>query len=354
METRENKPASEAELIALFKSLFEPEEMPSDLLVGIGDDAAVIEPGVDMEMKTIITTDMLVEDVHFRRNSHSFFDIGWRTAVANISDIAAMGGIPRWGVVSLAATSDMAVDDIMEIARGLKEAMSDHGAFVIGGDLTSSTSKVSISMTVIGESSSMITTRRGAQLGDVIAVTGKLGWSGAGLAILENEDSEVPDDLRELIINKHKKPVPRVRAGNVFSNISGIHAVIDISDGLGIDLISDGLGIDLSRLCRAGSVGCRIFEERIPVPDEVLKVAEILGRDHLEFVTAGEDFELLVVGDESAIDTADQAIRESDNESGLSKIGEIIDEPFGMHLARVDGSVLNPAMLGWDHFRKGK
>lgn len=345
METRENKPASEAELITLFKSLFEPEEMPSDLIIGIGDDAAVIEPGVDMEMKTIITTDMLVEDVHFRREFHSFFDIGWRTAVASISDIAAMGGIPRWGVVSLAVTSDMTVDDIMEIARGLKEAMSDHGAFVIGGDLTSSTSKVSISMTVIGESSSLITTRTGAQLGDVIAVTGKLGWSGAGLAILENEDSVVPDDLREIIINKHKKPVPRVRAGNIFSNISGIHAVIDISDGL---------GIDLSRLCRAGSVGCRIFEERIPVPDEVKKIAEILGRDHLEFATAGEDFELLVVGDESAIDTADRAIRESDNESGLSKIGEIIDEPFGMHLARVDGSVLNPAMLGWDHFRKGK
>lgn len=344
MELNADKPASEAELIEIFKTIFEPEDAPPDLIVGIGDDAAVIEPGVDMEMKTIVTADMLVEDVHFRREFHSFYDIGWRTAVANISDIASMGGVPRWGVVTLAVAPDMTVHDIMEICEGLKEAMIEHEAYVVGGDLSRSLDRMVISMTLIGESTGRITKRSSATLGDVIVVTGELGWSGAGLALLENDTDEIPEGLKKLVIEKHKKPVPRVLAGQVFSNIEGIGAVIDISDGL---------GIDLSRICKASKVGCRIFEERLPVPDEVKIVAKALRRDPLEFITAGEDFELLVTGDETAIDTVENALRSYEHAPKLTRIGEIIDEPFGMHLARIDGSVLNPASLGWDHFRKG-
>jgi thiamine-monophosphate kinase len=344
MEFEKNKPESESELVEVFKCIFESGEMPLDLIVGIGDDGAVYEPGVDTEMKTIVTADMLVEDVHFRKKYHSYFDIGWRTAVANISDIAAMGGIPRWGLVTLAVSSDMSVNDIMEICYGLKAALDEHGALVIGGDLAKSPDRMTISMTLIGESTGNILRRKTAQLGDIIAVTGSLGWSGAGLALLESDFNDISDDVRNLVINNHKKPTPRVNAGQIFSNVNNIGAVIDISDGL---------GIDLSRICAASHVGCRIFEEKLPVSPEIKIVAKAMKKDYLEFATAGEDFELLVTGDEGAIDTVDKVLKADKNAPKLTKIGEIIDEPFGMHLARVDGSVLNPANLGWDHFRRG-
>jgi thiamine monophosphate kinase len=103
----------------------------------------------------------------------------------------------------------------------------------------------------------------------------------------------------------------------------------------------------------ASHVGCRIFEENFPVPKEVKIVAEAMNRDYLDFVTAGEDFELLVTGTESAIDTVERAFKDIPDSPGLTRIGEIIDEPFGMHLARVDGTIINPAETGWDHFRNG-
>ena len=345
MKIKPDKPASEAELVAIFKKIFEPQEAPPDLFLGIGDDAAVIEPGVDPEMKTIITADMLVEDIHFRTRYLSYFDIGWRTAVANISDIASMGGIPRWGLVTLAVSPTMKVSDIMEICDGLKAALDQHGALVIGGDVSRSPDRMMISMTLIGESTSNILRRNAAQLGDIIAVTGDLGWSGAGLELLETGFNEISEDVKNLVIANHNKPVPRVYAGQVFSNLDGIGAVMDISDGL---------GLDLARLCAASRVGCRIFEERLPVPPEVKMVAEAMNRDYLDFVTAGEDFELLVTGDEGAIETVEKAFSEHADAPKLTRIGEIIDEPFGMHLARVDGSVLNPGSMGWDHFVSGK
>jgi thiamine-monophosphate kinase len=336
------KPGSESELVEMFKALFKPEFPPSDLLLGIGDDAAVFEPGVDPETKFVITTDMLVEDVHFRREFHSFYDIGWRTAVANISDIAAMGAHPRYGVASLASPHDMTTEDIMEFARGLNDAMVAFESYVIGGDLTRSTDKMSTSLTIIGETTGRILTRTGAQLGDVVAVTGSLGVSGAGLAVLQADNPLIGEELREVVVNKHLRPVPRVWAGQVCAGTEGIHCMMDISDGL---------GIDIGRLCRASRTGVRIFEEQIPIADETRKIAEILNRDSLEFVNSGEDFELMVVGDPQAVEGLMHFLSNHPYTLPLTIVGEILDEPLGMHLARIDGSVVNPSELGWDHFR---
>jgi len=342
MGSESNKPSSENELVAMFKNLFEPADPPTDLLLGIGDDAAVFEPGVDPETKFVVTTDMLVEDVHFIRKFHSFYDIGWRSAVANISDIAAMGAHPRWGVASLAATGDMTTDDIMEFARGINNAMRAHSAFIIGGDLASSKSGITVSITLIGETTGRIVTRSGAQLGDQIAVTGNPGMSGAGLALLLDENIDISSDVREKLIQKHLRPEPRVLAGKIFANNTDIHSMMDLSDGL---------GIDLARICEASEKGARVFEEQIPVAKEVIETALLLGRDPLEFVNSGEDFELLITGDERAIEYVSGVLREYPDQPKLTVIGEIIDKPFGMHLARVDGSVINPAELGWDHFK---
>jgi thiamine-monophosphate kinase len=342
MNSRKQKPGSESELVELFKSLFEPELPPSDLILGIGDDAAVIEPGVDPETKLVITTDMLVEDVHFRRDIHTFYDIGWRTAVANISDIAAMGAYPRYAVASLASPPYMTTDDIMEFARGLKDAMEPFEAYVIGGDLTRSTDKMSTSITLIGETTGRILTRGGAQLGDVVAVTGNPGESGAGLAVLLDNESKVPGDLMESIVQRHLRPIPRVWAGQAFAGIEGIHSMMDLSDGL---------GIDIGRICDASATGVRIFEEKIPYSENLLEVAHALDRDPLEFVNSGEDFELLVVGTDQAIESAIHLFDNHPDKLKLTAIGEILDFPLGRHLARFDGSIVSPSELGWDHFR---
>jgi len=340
-ETR--KPGSEAELIDEFRKIFRADDPPTDLLLGIGDDAAAFEPGVDPDSKFVVTADMLVEDVHFTLKTHSLYDIGYRTAVANISDIAAMGAQPRWGVATVAVPSDLSRKDILDLARGLGDPMSKFDARIIGGDMTSSPDRMSLSMTIIGETSFNLAIRSGAKLGDSIAVTGSLGKSGAGLSLLLDREIEVPESVREYLVDTHHKPVPRVMAGKILANLAGIHSMMDISDGL---------GIDIGRICAASNVGCRIWEEQIPISNEVLAVAEAIDRDHLDFVNSGEDFELLITGDEKAIELAVEVFRDNGLDLDLSIIGEIIDQPFGMHIARVDGSVVNPASLGWDHFSR--
>jgi thiamine-monophosphate kinase len=344
MSSGNHKPQSEDELIGLFKELFEPKDPPSDLLIGIGDDAAAIEPGCDIETKFVITADMLVEDVHFRRAIHSAYDIGWRTAAANLSDVAAMGAQPRWGVCTMAVPSDVTVDWIMEFGRGMKEALAEHDAFLIGGDLARSPDRLVISMTLQGETNGRLLKRSGAQLGDSIAVTGFLGGSGAGLALLNSPEVSVPAEIRKKVIDIHLRPQARVWAGQVLASNDGIHSMMDISDGL---------GIDLGRLCKASRVGARLKEEIIPVADEVLEAARALGRDPFEFVNSGEDFELLFTGDMKSIEHVAAVLAEEPGQPSIAVIGEIIDKPFGLNLLRRDGSVVDPSRLGWDHFHKG-
>lgn len=357
MERNDEIPHSEAELICEFKRLFAPSDSASDLLVGIGDDAAVIEPGSDPDLKIVLTADMLVENVHFRRSIHSAYNIGWRTAVANLSDIAAMGAYPRWGICTLAVPEDISKEWIMEFAAGLKDAMLAHESYIIGGDLTRSKDNISVSMTLYGETVSRFIARSGAQLGDYIAVTGTLGASGAGLVVLEainkvtdkigGKESQIIDkidnEIIDKLIQKHLKPEPRIWPGIVLAGNDGIHSMMDISDGL---------GIDLGRLCNASKVGARLREEFIPFASGVKEVAKVLGCDPLDFVNSGEDFELLITGSIDALKQAASILAEDKNQPQLTVIGEIIDPNFGIIMLREDGSVVDPSDLGWDHFRK--
>jgi thiamine-monophosphate kinase len=336
-------PGSEAEIVALFERIFRPDLIPSDLLIGIGDDAAAIEPGVDPDTKIVITADMLVEDVHFRRDIHGMYDIGWRTAVANLSDIASMGAQPRWGVVTLAVPEGFPTRDFELLGAGLKDAMSEHEAYVIGGDLTRSKSGIAISMTLIGETTGRLITRDGAKLGDVIAVTGSLGGSAAGLALLDNPEAGIPEDVRLRVIETHLRPRPRVWAGQALAGNDGIHAVMDISDGL---------GIDLGRICDASGVGCRIFEECIPIKEDVIHAAQALLRDPLEFINGGEDFELLIAGTKAAVEYVARVLSDDPDQPSITIIGDILDPGLGRHLARIDGTVFDPTKSGWDHFRR--
>ena len=340
------KPGSEKEIISLFEKIFAPDHIPGDLLIGIGDDAAAVEPGSDPDTKFVFTADMLVENVHFLPEFHTPYDIGRRCAVANLSDIAAMGAIPRWGILTLALPERISTDWLEDFAKGMRDALNTEGTQIIGGDLTRSTEEIVISLTIIGETTGRLIRRKGAMLGDFIAVTGDLGASSAGLAILKaGESISVPENIREKLIEKHKCPIARVRVGEICANNEGIHAMMDISDGL---------GIDLGRLCEASGVGARIFEDNFPISHEVREAAKILNRDVLDFVNGGEDFELLIVGNGGSLDNISQILEEYESEPKLTIIGEIIDPAFGLLLARSDGTVVNPSSMGWDHFKMKK
>ncbi|MFH1676573.1 MAG: thiamine-phosphate kinase [bacterium] len=346
MTNESAKPGSEKEIISLFEEIFAPEKFPGDLLIGIGDDAAAVEPGSDPDTKFVFTADMLVEHVHFIPEFHSAYDIGRRCAVTNLSDIAAMGAIPRWGILTLALPEKISTDWLRDFAKGMRDVMSPEGAQIIGGDLTRSTGEIVISLTIIGETTGRLIRRKGAVLGDFIAVTGDLGASSAGLAVWKaGESVSIPKNIREKLIGRHKCPNARVRIGEICANNEGIHAMMDISDGL---------GIDLGRLCEASGVGARIFEQNFPISDEVREVAKILNRDVLDFVNGGEDFELLIVGNGGSIDNVSKSLEEFESEPKLTIIGEIIDPAFGLLLARSDGTVVNPSSMGWDHFKMKK
>ena len=343
MKKDPKKPASEQEVIELFARIFSEEEPPDDLLVGIGDDAAVVEPGTDPESKVVLTADMLVEDIDFTRSIHSPYDIGWRVAVANLSDIAAMGATPRWGICTLAVPEDITIEWLTDFGKGLKAPMEENGAMIIGGDLSRSPDRIVVSMSLVGETTGPILRRSGARLGDYIAVTGSLGGSSAGLALLKEGEAKVSEDVARKVKQAHLRPQPRIWAGTVIAGNPGIHTLMDISDGL---------GVDLGRLCSASRVGARLREEFIPVDESVLKVAEALERDPLEFINGGEDFELLFTGTREGIEYVATVLAGDPRQPPVTIIGEIIDWPFGLNLLRRDQTVVDPAKLGWDHFRK--
>jgi thiamine-monophosphate kinase len=341
-EQAEKNPVSESELVEMFERMFASGSMPIDLLIGIGDDAAAFEPGVDPESKFVITADMLVQDIHFVLGKHSYYNIGYRCAAANLSDIAAMGAIPRWAVCTLATPRNTSSANIEEIARGLSDCLSKFDTRLIGGDLTRSPGPISISMTVIGETTGRLVRRTGAVLGDVIAVTGYIGDRSAGLAMLMS-GMEPDSDYANYLIDQHLKPEPRILAGQFFAGMDGIHSMMDISDGVGIDLF---------RMANASGTGFRIFEEKFPVSPELGKAASALGRDIIDFTTGGEDFELLIAGTEEAVNFAIETFASDIDLPSLTIIGDMLDKPLGMHMLRSDGNVVNPSDLGWDHFKQ--
>ena len=249
------------------------------VVAGIGDDAAAFLPAPDRLL--LATTDMLVEEVDFRRSYASPRDVGWKALAANLSDIAAMGGTPRYALVSLGLPDSTSVEEVEEMYEGLAVLAARHGVEIIGGD-TGAAPALTVSITVIGEADpARLVLRSGAQVGDALAVTGSLGASAAGLALLSRgKDSDEWKDL----ITAHLRPSPRIAEGTTLARL-GVRAMIDLSDGL---------ATDLGHLCRESRVGARIWLSRLPIPEGVTRVALTLGLDPVRLALGGgEDFELL-------------------------------------------------------------
>jgi thiamine-monophosphate kinase len=301
-----------------------------DLILGIGDDAASWKTN---EAVTLATTDTMVDGVHFSTEHLSWKDIGWKAIAVNISDIAAMGGTSLYALVTLGLNPDKEVDDVIALYEGMLSACREYTVRIVGGDLVrSSVDFVTIALT--GEHSNGGLTRGSMQTGDLIAVTGHLGSSAAGLALMTNGIKGWHAD-RELLIQSHIHPIPRIMEARILVE-NNIKAAMDISDGL---------LIDLKRFCESSSVGADIYSDSIPI---ALEVHKVFPNDALAFaLSGGEDYELLFSGSEELITRILPVFP-----SGASIIGKVVDQHMGdVVVFNVVGDILKTERLGWDHFK---
>ena len=312
--------------------------------MGIGDDTAVLTLSTGAAL--LATTDLVVEDVHFRRAWASAEDVGWKAMAVNLSDIAAMGGVPRWALVALAVPADTAVEEIESLYRGMRAAAAPHEVAIVGGDTSESPQGCFVNVTLLGEHAGAPRLRSAARAGDAIAVTGALGAAAAGLAVLEMgadtaRQRGVAGDTLGDVVRAHLRPRARVAEGQCLGRAAGVHAMMDCSDGL---------ATDLGHLCRESGVGARISLDRLPVADGVEAVARALERDPLAWATGGgEDYELLLTCEPGRVDELGRELRRLTG-TALTVIGEMVAEPAEIVWLGRDGG---PVTLGagWEHFR---
>lgn len=281
--------------------------------VGIGDDGAVLEPTAGTGL--LATTDLVIEDVHFRRRSAGPADIGWKAMAVNLSDIAAMGGKPRFALVALACPEETEVEEVDLFYEGLTAAAIPHGVQVVGGDTCASPAGWIVSVTLLGELAGPPRLRSGAQPNDVIAVTGSLGKSAAGLRVLEaSRGPDLPLGVLDDVRRAHLRPLARVPEGMWLGAANGVHALIDLSDGL---------ATDLAHIATESGVAARVELARLPVAPAARAVAEALGLDPLSLATTGgEDYELLFTADRASLDALATGLS-SATSVAVTVIGEI-------------------------------
>lgn len=323
----------------------------AEVLAAIGDDCAAIRmPSGDATL--LVTTDMLVEEVHFRRDLIKWRQLGFKSMAVNLSDVAAMGGRPKWAFISMALTDDMAVEDIDDFYEGAMVLGAKHGVDILGGDTSRSPRGAVISISIIGfAEDGLFVKRSGASPGESLYVAGTLGDSAAGLDILrgrlkadglQGERVAAGEKSRSKLIEKHLCPEPRLDEGNLLARLGLATSMIDISDGL---------SSDIAHICRESGVGCEVRLEWVPLSEELKFMSPYLPKRALEYgVSGGEDYELLFTVKKENAEKLKEAWRRL--KTPLSEIGVIKDASFGLRLASEAGwtSVLKPT--GHDHFAK--
>ncbi|MCL5957953.1 MAG: thiamine-phosphate kinase [Chloroflexi bacterium] len=298
------------------------QSLPANLLIGIGDDAAVWTTAPSRA--SVITTDALVEGVHFDLRTTTWFDLGWKSLAANISDIAAMGAVPTFGLITLGLPSRIQVEEALDLYRGMQAIGAEYGTYVVGGDTVASPDRVFINVVVWGETLEFqpdrpvtsredlpLLLRSAAKSGDLIAVTGYLGTSLAGLKLLQGR-LDLPANVASVLSEAHSRPRPRVQEGLLLVR-QGVTSGMDISDGL--------LG-DLGKICQASQVGAVVRYDRVPVHPAV---REAFPEDYRDLaLLGGEDYELLCAASPQTMRDA-QAAFEKAGAAPLTIIGEITE-----------------------------
>lgn len=258
-------------------------------LIGIGDDAAALS--LSPSKRLLVTTDMLLEGVHFDLSYTDFHSLGWKSAAVNLSDIAAMGGVPRFCLTALGIPSSISVEQIKEFYKGFNTLCRKYNVDLVGGDTCRSEKGLLISVTALGEvEKKRMLTRAGARPGDLVFVTGTLGDSAAGLELLGagfrvQGSGGRGKDHNFALIHRHQWSAPRIEWARKIALSGCATAMIDISDGL---------SSDLGHLCEESRVGAEISADQIPLSKDILNAAKHLKAIPLHYaLSGGEDYELL-------------------------------------------------------------
>ncbi len=316
----------------------------SSTFKGVGDDAAVIDNGAK---KTVISTDLLVEGIHFDLMYTPLKHLGYKSVVVNVSDIYAMNAEPKQITVSIAISSRFTVEALDELYEGIRIACKNYKLDLVGGDTTSSLSGLIISVTAIGVANEEdLIYRNGAKEGDLICVTGDLGAAYLGLQILEREKRiylehpEVQPELEnaDYLIGKQLKPEARKEVLQFFKEMNlKPTAMMDLSDGLSSDIL---------HICKQSGVGCELNEAAIPVSEDAYQMALQFNLDPITCaLNGGEDYELLFT-----IQPEDET--KLSGEETFSIIGQITKKETGCALITRSGNRHLLQAQGWNHFKK--
>jgi thiamine-monophosphate kinase len=307
-----------------------------NLLVGIGDDCAVWRGEAVNQLAKV---DCQVQGIHFDLGMISWEDLGWKSLAVNLSDIAAMGGLPRYALVSLGLPRDTEVENVVSLYKGMLELAKLTGTAIVGGNISGSpTIFVDVNvMGIVGNPKGKYLSRAAAKPGDRIAVTGWLGTAAAGLKMLTRKiNFDRPD--RDCLKQAFARPEPRLAEGCLLVE-KGVRCCIDISDGL---------VADLGHICQESAVGSIIYCEKLPVRSEVQKA---FGKKSLNMaLSGGEDYQLLFTARPAVIERVSQS-----SACPVTVIGEIIAEDTGkVIVVDAKGGRFYPEIAGWDHFKMGK
>jgi thiamine-monophosphate kinase len=335
MNPHQTGPLSETALITALAREFGP--VPSEVILGIGDDCAALAlSGTDYLLWTV---DTLVEGVHFDLAYTTLTQLGWKSLAVNLSDIAAMGGVPHHALLSLGWPPNRERGLALEFAAGLAQAAREYGVAVIGGDTVASPSGITVTVTLIGQvPASQMLRRSTAQVGDLIFVTGPLGEAAAGLTILR-QGLALAQDLKETLVEAQLLPRPQLAAGRLLAQEGLATALIDTSDGVATDLY---------HICQASGVGARLKASAVPVSPRVQSAAPDLGRDPLTLaLTGGEDYLLLFTSPPESVARLAQVFLKAGLPAPLP-LGRIV--PGDRVILETSAGDMDISGKGYDHF----
>lgn len=313
-----------------------------ETIKGIGDDAAVLQFGSDA---VVVTTDMLVEGIHFDLMYQPLKHLGYKSVIANLSDVCAMNAIPKQITVSLALSNRFSVEAVEELYAGIRKACDVYEVDLVGGDTVASPKGLVISITAIGSTpSDRLTYRSGARPGDILCLTGDVGAAYLGLQVLEREKRiylDHPNMQPELagktyIIGRQLKPEARLDAVNYFRKVDLLPtSMIDLSDGLASDLL---------HICKASNVGAFVEEAQVPIHDEARAQALEFKLDPITCaLSGGEDYELLFT-------VAPEDLEKVRFMESVYIIGEMVPREDGITLHTSGGNIHPITAQGWKHF----
>ena len=313
------------------------------IITGIGDDAAVLKTRPGQQL--LISTDVLIEGVHFDLNYQTPKDLGWRAGAANLSDIAAMGGTPLYLLVSMALPVRVPPQRVRELYRGIRAACRPFNVELIGGDTASSPSQIFLSLTIMGSiRANRALTRNRAEIGDRIYVTGTIGDANAGLRILRTRSATRrrvrPSAVETFLIRRHLRPAPRIHVGQLLADRNLAHAAIDLSDGL---------SSDVGHVCEESRVGAEIHATALPLSSQLRAFARRDKRDPMEIaLQGGEDYELLFT---APAKRHRNVLRVSEQTRvPITCIGEIKPKTFGRQLVLPSGRKHKLSSESFRHF----